>query len=131
MGSAATGAGKRFLCLSKSKSRGVAILFRTTAKTSNLTCTQHSTKRTHAVSELHFRWPTLHGRVRARSLIVFRSAALQAGLLPSIPGDRHLLLVGGDFSCIVGQQDVPDPASPPRQTTLGYWTGLRHVETDN
>ncbi|CAL8464455.1 g3990 [Coccomyxa elongata] len=24
-----------------------------------------------------------------------------------------------------------DPASPPGQTTLGYWTGLRHVETDH
>ena len=24
-----------------------------------------------------------------------------------------------------------DPASPPGQRTLGYWTGLRHVETDH
>ena len=47
-----------------------------------------------------------------------------------MPADRHLL-VGGDFNCIAGQQDMLDPASPPGQRTLGYWTGLRHVETEH
>ncbi|CAL8465446.1 g4982 [Coccomyxa elongata] len=51
-------------------------------------------------------------------------------LLPSLPADRQLL-VGGDFNCIAGQQDMLDPASPPGQRTLGYWTGLSHVETDH
>ena len=51
-------------------------------------------------------------------------------LLPSLPADRHLL-VGGDFNCIAGQQDMLDPAGEPGQRTQGYWAGLRHVETDH
>ena len=49
-------------------------------------------------------------------------------LLSSIPANRHLL-VGGNFNCIAGEQDMLDPE--PGQRTLGYWTGLRHVETDH
>ena len=51
-------------------------------------------------------------------------------LFPSMPADRHLL-VGGDFNCIAGKQDMLDPASPHGQRTLGYWTGLCHVETEH
>jgi hypothetical protein len=39
------------------------------------------------------------------------------------------LLVGGDFNCIAGQQDMA--AGQPGQRTQGYWTGLRLVETEH
>ena len=51
-------------------------------------------------------------------------------LLPSLQADRHLL-VGGDFNCIAGQQDMLNPTGQPGQRTQGYWTGLRLVETDH
>ena len=49
-------------------------------------------------------------------------------LLPSLPAGR-CLLVGGDFNCIAGQQDMA--AGHPGQRTQGYWTGLRLVETEH
>ena len=57
----------------------------------------------------------------APSVAADRPQYFTQDLFPSMPGDRHLL-VGGDFNCIAG---------PPGQRTLGYWTVLRHVETDH
>ena len=43
---------------------------------------------------------------------------------------RHLL-VGGDFHCIAGQEDMGDPAGKPGQRTQRYWTGLRLAEAEH
>ncbi|BDA49663.1 LINE-1 retrotransposable element ORF2 protein [Coccomyxa sp. Obi] len=67
--------------------------------------------------------------VYAPAVAAERPAYFMQELLPSLPADRSLL-VGGDFNCIAGQQDMLDAAGQPGQRTQGYWTGLRHVETD-
>ncbi|BDA40482.1 hypothetical protein COCOBI_01-1350 [Coccomyxa sp. Obi] len=67
--------------------------------------------------------------VYAPAVAAERPAYFMQEFLPSIPADRSLL-VGGDFNCIAGQQDMLDAAGQPGQRTQGYWTGLRHVETD-
>ncbi|BDA40490.1 Transposon TX1 uncharacterized 149 kDa protein [Coccomyxa sp. Obi] len=77
----------------------------------------------------------LHGHsytvasVYAPAVAAERPAYFMQELPPSLPADRSLL-VGGDFKCIAGQQDMLDAAGQPGQRTQGYWTGLRHVETD-
>ncbi|CAL8468448.1 g7988 [Coccomyxa elongata] len=123
--------GPAFWCHYTSQSRGVAILFRATATTSNLTVRHSSaTGRTLSVDFTFSGLPYTAVCVYAPSVATDRPHYYTQELLPSLPPDRHLL-VGGDFNCIAGQQDMLDPASPPGQRTLGYWTGMRHVETDH
>ncbi|CAL8467227.1 g6763 [Coccomyxa elongata] len=123
--------GPAFWCHYTSQSRGVAILFRATATTSNLTLRHSSaTGRTLSVDFTFSGLPYTAVCVYAPSVATDRPHYCTQELLPSLPPDRHLL-GGGDFNCIAGQQDMLDSASPTGQRTLGYWTGLRHVETDH
>ena len=123
--------GPAFWCHYTSQSRGVAILFRTTARISDFTVRHSSaTGRTLSVDFTFGGLPYTVVCVCAPSVAADRPQYFTQELFPSMPADRHLL-VGGDFNCIAGQQDMLDPASPPGQRTLGYWTGLRHVETEH
>ena len=123
--------GPAFWCHYTSQSRGVAILFRTTARISDFTVRHSSaTGRTLSVDFTFGGLPYTVVCVYAPSVAADRPQYFTQELFPSMPADRHLL-VGGDFNCIAGQQDMLDPASPPGQRTLGYWTGLRHVETEH
>ncbi|CAL8472191.1 g11733 [Coccomyxa elongata] len=136
---ATRGAGSSFNLLDRDKPafwchyqfRGVAILFRTGARTLNFTVRHRSaTGRTLSVDFTFGGLPYTAVCVYASSVAAERPHYLTQELLPSTRADHHLL-VGGDFNCIAGQQDVLDPASLPGQRTLGYWTGLCHVETDH
>ncbi len=74
----------------------------------------------HAVSGLTFgSLPYTVLCVCAPSVVAERRHYFMQELLPSVQADRHL--VRGDLHCIVGQQDMLDPASPPGQRTLGYF----------
>ncbi|BDA48792.1 probable transposon TX1 uncharacterized 149 kDa protein [Coccomyxa sp. Obi] len=108
----------------------VAILFRHTADTSAVTVRHSSaTGRTLLVDFTFGGHSYTVASVYAPAVAAERPAYFMQELLPSLPADRSLL-VGGDFNCIAGQQDMLDAAGRPGQRTQGYWTGLRHVETD-
>ncbi len=122
--------GPAFWCHHTSQSRGVAILFRHTAETSAVTVRHSSaTGRTLLVDFTFGGHPYTAGCVYAPAVTAERPAYFMQELLPSLPADRSLL-VGGDFNCIAGQQDMLDAADHPGQRTQGYWTGLRQVEID-
>ncbi|BDA46023.1 probable transposon TX1 uncharacterized 149 kDa protein [Coccomyxa sp. Obi] len=122
--------GPAFGCHHTSQSRGVAILFRQTADTSAVTVRHSSaTGRTLLVDFAFGGHSYTVASVYAPAVAAERPAYFMQELLPSLPADRSLL-VGGDFNCIAGQHDMLDAAGQPGQRTQGYWTGLRHVETD-
>ena len=110
-GSAAIGAGPRW-CHYTSQSRGVAVVLRPTAHTSaNTVRHSNATRRTLLVDFTLLRQPT-QWCPSTRPAAAERPRYYTQELLPSLPADRHLL-VGGDFNCIAGQQDMLDPAGQP------------------
>ncbi len=114
-----------------SQSRGVAVLFRATARTSDITARSSSASgRTLLVAFTFSGQPYTVACIYAPAAAAERSHYYTQELLTSLPADRQLL-VGRDFNCIAGKQDMLDPAGQAGQRTHGYWTGLRRVQTDH
>ena len=121
--------GPAFWCHFTSQSRGVAVLLRPTASTAAITVRHCSTTgRTLLVDFTFCGQPYTVASVYAPAAAAERQQYYTQELLPSLPAAR-CLLVGGDFNCIAGQQDMA--AGQPGQRTQGYWTGLRLVETEH
>nr|BAA25763.1 reverse transcriptase [Chlorella vulgaris] len=121
--------GPAFWCHFTSQSRGVAVLLRPTASTAAITVRHCSTTgRTLLVDFTYCGQPYTVASVYAPAAAADRQQYYTQELLPSLPAAR-CLLVGGDFNCIAGQQDMA--AGQPGQRTHGYWTGLRLVETEH
>lgn len=121
--------GPAFWCHFTSQSRGVAVLLRPTAAITAITVSHCSTSgRTLTVDFTFCGQPYTVASVYAPAAAAERQQYYRQELLPSLPAGR-CLLVGGDFNCIAGQEDMT--AGQPGQRTQGYWTGLRLVETEH
>ncbi len=117
-------------CHHTSQSRDVAILFRQTADIPAVTVLHNSaTGRTLLVDFTFSGHSYTVAYVYAPAVAAERPAYFVQKLLPSLSADRSLL-EGRDSNCITGQQEMQDAADQPAQRVQGYWTGLRHLETD-
>ena len=101
------------------------------SQNTELHSTPQERHRTHSVSGFHFRWSTLHGRVRVRFLTGCITAALSHARFASQHTSRSPPSRSRGLQLHRGPAGRAGSGEPARPQDTGYWTGLCHVVTDH